>query len=247
MKMTIMLFTFLSSLAFAQESGLSAVLQNRKGLEALKKENPAQAQTHFLEALSKNPLDAYLQFNLGYSLEKMDQAEKAKAAYETAAKFGKDPELLFAANYNRGVLFQKEKKTAEALKAYQEALKYNPDSHETKVNIELLTQDQQGKGEGENQEQKQDGKEGSDKKDQKGEGKDQKDQKDQSEKQDQQGKQDKPKEYGKNKPQPKPFKSEELTQGDVNKILGEIKQQEQKIRAEFNKKDVKDQPKDKDW
>ncbi|MGZ5280485.1 MAG: tetratricopeptide repeat protein, partial [Pseudobdellovibrionaceae bacterium] len=60
-------------------------------------------------------------------------------------------------------------------------------------------------------------------------------------------KQDQPKEYGKNKPQPQKFKSGELTQGDVNKILGEIKQQEQKIRAEFNKKETKDEPRDKDW
>lgn len=244
MKSLILALSLFANIAWAQESGLSSTLENRKGLAALKKEQPAQAQTHFLEALSKNPLDPYLQFNLGYSLEKMDQIEKAKSAYETAAKLGKDEELLFAANYNRGVLFQKEKKIPEALKAYQEALKYNPDSKETKVNIELLTADQQGKGEGENKDQKQDGDKGSDKKDQQSEGQDQKDPKDDK---DQQGKQDQPKQYGKSKPQPKPFKSEELTQGDVNKILGEIKQQEQKIRAEFNKKDVKDQPKYKDW
>jgi hypothetical protein len=33
----------------------------------------------------------------------------------------------------------------------------------------------------------------------------------------------------------------------VNKILGELKQQEQKIRAEFNKREVKEKPKEKDW
>ena len=40
----------------------------------------------------------------------------------------------------------------------------------------------------------------------------------------------------------------ELSRGDVKKILDEIKQQEQKIRAEYNKKnDYKERPRDKDW
>ncbi|RYZ86954.1 MAG: hypothetical protein EOP06_13550 [Proteobacteria bacterium] len=61
-------------------------------------------------------------------------------------------------------------------------------------------------------------------------------------------KKDKPKEYGQNpKPQPKKFDSKELNEGDVKKILQELKQQEQKIRAEFNRKEAKEQPRDKDW
>jgi tetratricopeptide (TPR) repeat protein len=46
---------------------------------------------------------------------------------------------------------------------------------------------------------------------------------------------------------PRPFKGNTLNESDVKKILGEIRQQEQKIRAEFNRKDVKEQPRDKDW
>lgn len=239
------IFLFLTSMAQAQEANIPSVLENRKGIEALKKDNPVQAQQHFLESLSSNPLDARIQLNLGFSLEKMGQQEKARAAYDFSAKFGHDPEVLFTANFNRGVLYQKEKKKDEAIAAYQEALKYNPDSLEAKTNIELLTAD--GQGQDDKQDQKKDGDQGKDQKDQQqGDNKDQKDPKDQD-KDGQDPKKDQPKQYGKNKPQPKPFKSEELTQGDVNKILGEIKQQEQKIRAEFNKKDVKDKDLDKDW
>lgn len=233
-------------LASAQEANFFSVIENRKGIEALKKENPIEAQKHFLQSLADNPMDARLQLNLGFSLEKMGLLDKARSAYDISAKSGQDPEVLFAANYNRGVLFQKEKKKEDALAAYQEALKYNPDSLETKTNIELLTKDDD-QGKDDKQDQSKDGDQGSDKKDQK-QG-DQKEQKDQDKEQQKDGKdqKDQPKQYGKNKPQPKPFKSDELTQGDVNKILGEIKQQEQKIRAEFNKKDVKDRDLDKDW
>ena len=237
---------FMFHFSSAQEGNIPTVLENRKGIEALKKQNPAAAQKHFLDALSENPLDSVIQLNLGYSLEQLGQLEKARAAYDTVAKFGKGDQALFAAHFNRGVLYQKEKKIPEALAAYQEALKYNSSSVETKTNIELLTQDNQGQGKGESEEKK-DGNQGNDSKDQKDENKDPKDDKENEKDGDQQKDEKKPKQYEKPKPQPKPFKSEELTQGDVNKILGEIKQQEQKIRAEFNKKDSKDQGKEKDW
>lgn len=241
---------FLFSSAASASTTPSSFFSNRKGVDELKKSNPAAAQEQFLSSLAKNPFEAKLHLNLGLTYEVLGQADKAQASYETALKLAKDDVTRFAANFNMGELAQKAQKTDEALKYYQEALKYNPESRETKVNIELLIQDQQGKGKNQDKDQKQDPKDQN--KDGKGQGQDKKDQKDQKDdqgKDDQQkdGKQDQPKKYGKNKPQPRKFKSEELSQGDVNKILGEIKQQEQKIRADFNKKDVKESPRDKDW
>ncbi len=226
--------------------GLETVLENRKGVANLKDGKASEAQQQFLQGLSENPLEARLHYNLGLSFEILGQADKAQASYQTSVKLAEDPMTKFTANFNLGEMAQKAKKKDEALAFYQEALKYNPDSLETKTNIELLTQDQQGQGEGEDQQKDKDNKDGKGQ----GENKDQKEgqDKDQDKKKDeQQGKDDKPKEYAKNKPQPKKFKSEELTQGDVNKILGEIKQQEQKIRAEFNKKENKEEPREKDW
>ena len=113
----------------------------------------------------------------------------------------------------------------------------NPNSRETKVNIELLIQ-QGGQGGGEG-EQKEDPKES----DQKNENEDSKDseqkQKDES----------KPKEYKKNqKYQMQPFDSKELSEQDVKKIFDELKQQEQRIRQEFNKdENPKENSNGKDW
>ncbi len=240
----------------AEDSAPPAVMANRRGILELSKSNPTAAQEKFLGALAKEPLNPKLHFNLGLTFELLQQMDKAKSSYLTALNLAQDPEVLFAANYNLGEMAQKAKQVDEALHYYQEALKYNPDSKETKTNIELLIQDQQGQGK--DQKDQKDPKDQN--KDGKGQGQDQKDQKDKKDPKDSQdpkdnnndsqknkeNKDDK-KQYQNPKPQPRPFKSEQLTPGDVNKILGEIKQQEQKIRAEFNKKEVKEQPRDKDW
>jgi Ca-activated chloride channel family protein len=226
------LFCGFSFVGFAEPT-LGAIDLNKKGIEQLKKQNFTAAENFFIQALTQAPFLAELQLNLGLSFYGAGQMDKAQAAYEGALKQANNDQTRFIGNYNLGEFFQKAKKTEQALKYYQEALKYKPDSRETKVNIELLVKQQQGGG---------------------GQGKDNQDQKDQKDKKDgksgEQPKDDKsngegPKSKGQ-APKPK-FNSKDLTQADVNKILGEIKQQEQKIRADFNRKDVKERPRDKDW
>jgi Ca-activated chloride channel family protein len=251
------LFVFLTVVSLqlpaqAREAGWKSVRLNQEGVLLLKAQNFAAAQERFIRALAENPMMAALHINLGLTFLGLQQMEKAEASFATAARLADSEELRFIAYYNLGELQGKAKKTDEALRYYQAALNLKPDSRETKVNIELLIQDQQKQDQGGQGEQ--DDKDQKDKKDQQDQ-KDQKDNKDskdskQDKDQDQQDKEkdgDKPKQYQKEKPQPKPFKSEELTQGDVNKILGELKQQEQKIRSEFNRRDVKEKPRDKDW
>ena len=51
----------------------------------------------------------------------------------------------------------------------------------------------------------------------------------------------------KQKPKPKPFDGKDITQQDVNRILDELKNQEENIRAKMQKQGGKDAPNDKDW
>ena len=228
---------FAPAVAQAEAPTPQSVLANQAGIEELKKTNPAAAQDKFIRGLARTPFEAKLHMNLGLTFELLGQADKAQSSYEAALKLAQDDQVRFAANFNLGEMKQKEKKKEEALKYYQQALKFNPESLETKVNIELLTKSDQGGGKGKSD----------DKKDQDKNKDEQKDPKEDKDKKDANSQKDQKKQYGKNKPQPQKFKSEDLTQGDVNKILGEIKQQEQKIRADFNKRDVKEKPNDKDW
>lgn len=221
---------------------LQSIRENNKGVDQLKASNIQMSQELFIQALQKNPHSPEIQLNLGVTFGQQNQPEKAEASYQTALRLAKDDTSKFAALFNLGELAQKAKKKEMALDYYQQALKYDPNSLETKVNIELLVQSG-GDGGGGKDDQKQD-QEKKDKEDQSGDGKDQKEQ---DPKDGDKDKEDQKKQPSKGKPQPKQFKSQELSQSDVNKILDELKQQEQKIRAEFNRRDSKEKPRDKDW
>ncbi len=185
-------------------------------------------------------------------LKSLEQALKIAEAHE-------DKKNEFIAHYNLGVYFSSQKKIPEALQHYQAALEVVPASKEVKTNIELLIQSGSSKNDskdGDKKDQKpgegsnsKDGSENKDKKDpsdkkDKGDGKDGKDKKDdesdQGDKKEKQMKQNA-------KYKPRPFQGDQLSEGDVKKILGELKSQEQKIRANFDKKERKENKNEKDW
>ncbi|HEX7673029.1 MAG TPA: tetratricopeptide repeat protein [Bdellovibrio sp.] len=228
---------------------------NYQGNKAMKANNFQQAMDRYVEALGLNPFLAELHLNLGLAFEMLQQAEKAQQSYQEAERLAQakgDQKMVFMARFNQAQLLGKAKKVDEAIALYQKCLDIIPSSKEVKTNIELLTQAQQGKGGSSDQQNKDQQNQNQNQQQQQQNGKDGKDQKDQDKKQDQnkdgQDKKDQDKQYSNSaKYKPRPFNGKELTEGDVKKILGEIKQQESKIRADFNRKEVKEQPRDKDW
>jgi len=229
--------------SFSAHALITDVVENNdKGIEFLKKQNFSKAQENFTQAMTESPYSTELQLNLGLTFDGIGQPEKALQSYVQATKIAKDPKLLFASYFNQAEIMGRQKKIPEALALYQKALEIVPHSIEAKTNIELLTQEQQGGGQGESQDQNQ-----KDNQDQK------KDQKDgQGKKEEQKGEQkeeqkDQKKNYTQGKPQPKPFKSAEISKDDAKKILDELDRQEQRVRAEYNKKQRKEKPHGKDW
>jgi Ca-activated chloride channel family protein len=243
---------------------------NRKANVQFLVQNYPSAFDDYVKVLEFDPFAAEIHLDLGLTYEAQQQAEKAQQSYQNSVLYSKDEAVRFMGLFNGAQLMGKAKKVDQALELYQQALSLNPSSKEVKTNIELLIQQQQQDQKQDDKDQKdkdqkdqkdkKDQKDQKDNKDQKKDQGDKKDQKDQGQGQnekdkekdpkDQQGQKEKeqPKEYGKNpKPQPKKFDSKDLSEGDVKKILQELKQQEQKIRAEFNRKDAKEQPRDKDW
>ncbi|UYL07456.1 hypothetical protein B9G69_010410 [Bdellovibrio sp. SKB1291214] len=232
---------------------LKTLAVNREGNALLQKQSFQAANEKYIEALRYNPFLARVHSNLGLSFEGLQQAEKAQQAYAESGRLAEatqDREMMFVARFNEAQLLGKAKKVDEAIAKYQQALEIVPASKEAKTNIELLIQSQQGGGQGENKDQKdQQGNQGNQQqqnKDQKGDKDQKQDQKDQDGKDGKDQKQDK--QYSNSpKYKPRPFAGKELSEGDVKKILGEIKQQESKIRADYNRKETKEQPRDKDW
>lgn len=219
------------------------LLLNRDAAQLYKQQNYTASLDKAIEALRYDPYQSELHLNMGLAFEGLEQPEKALQSYRQAQELAQNPRAKFMALFNEAQLLGKAKKVDDALAIYQKALEILPTSKEVKTNIELLTQNQEG-----------DGKDGEDGKDQdKKQDKDNK--KDQDDKKkdpkDQDGKEGKPKEEKKyekpSKYQPRKFEGKDLSESDVKKILGELRQQEQKIRAEFNRKDMKEQPRDKDW
>lgn len=211
-------------------------------------------------------------------LQKNEEALKSFDQALLLADQQKDLKAMFYVLYNKGVYYGKLKNVEQALNNYQAALEIVPTSIEVKTNIELLIQQQQkdqknqkdqkdkqdqDKKDGQGQsDQKSDPKDGKgqdpkdDKKDQKNQ--DKKDPKDQKDKNDQQKDQDKKDQQDQDKKnqehessmkyKPRPYQGDQLSEGDVKKILGELRNQEQKIRANFDKKEKgKSGRNEKDW
>lgn len=211
----------------------------RSGVKNMKDGSVTEAQRDYLEALGIDPFISELHTNLGLTYHAAKQPDNALQSYESAEKWARNPEASFAARFNQGVLRGEAKKVEEALLAYQRALEIKPDSMEVKTNIELLIQQSQSQsGEGENKEQNQGGGQGQSdqqKQDQKDQDKENQDQENQNKKY-QNSEQYKPREF-----------KGDLSEHDVKKILGELKQQEQKIRGQFHRNETKEKPRDKDW
>jgi Ca-activated chloride channel family protein len=226
--------------ALASEK-LSTIRNNNAGVDQLLQEDGAdRAFDEFVKALEEGSQQPIVHLNLGLTYEQRQQPENALKEYKTAlALVGNDEKLKFQALFNAANVYAKLKNIPQALSHFQQALEINPDSIEVKTNIELLWQQGGGGGDGDSQQKKQP-QDGENKNDQsQGDDKDQ-------QKPPQQGEQkSKPSEGQKKKR--KPFKSKVLTKDDVRRILEEIKNQEQKIRAKEFDKAPKEMPKGKDW
>lgn len=223
---------FLVNLASVAKAGeLKGIWLNREGVRAFKEERGNDAHNFFAQSLAEIPFSPEAHFNLGTTYFVNKEFEKAKREFEQAANLAKsanNSEAEFASHFNAAVSSAEAKQVDAALDSYQRALALKPDSIEVKTNIELLTRAQSGGGGEDEKEQK---------KDEGGEGdKDKKPQPSQGEQQQQ-----------KQKPQPKPFNSKDMSQQDVNRIVEELKRQEEQIRAKFQNEKMKSAPNEKDW
>lgn len=221
---------------------LSSLYYDYKARKALGDKNPEMALEYELKILEQDPMSLQTHSNLGVIFDMLQKKDESGQSFDLALnileryKDQLNPADIFQIYYNLGLRYHNAKETALALDFYQKALDVNPASIETKHNIELLIQQQQGGGGG--------GK--SDQQDQQGKGDQNQDQKDKDDK----DKKDKDQEQDRqqtSKYKPRPFKGDQLSEADVKKILGELGQQDKKIRANYNKKERKEDKNAKDW
>ncbi|MBY0452042.1 MAG: tetratricopeptide repeat protein [Bdellovibrionaceae bacterium] len=237
----------------------------------IKLEKYEEALQKYFEVIASWPGGVETHSNVGVLLSQLQKNEDALKSFDEAlllADQKKDLKAMFYVLFNKGVYYGKLKNVEQALNSYQAALEIVPTSVETKTNIELLIQQQQkdqkdkkdkqdqdkkdGQGESDQKSDPKDGDKGQDPKDDKKDQKDQKDKDEQNKDQDQKDQQDQDKKNQERessaKYKPRPYQGDQLSEGDVKKILGELRNQEQKIRANFDKKEKgKSGRNEKDW
>lgn len=244
-----LIFIFSGQLCLASKNfpNPQSFIFDYKSRKAIKNKIPEKALEENLKILEHDTDIPQVHSNLGIVFDQLSKPEQAEKSFSEALRLieaaekkqmnSVSPTDQFQVYYNLGVYYGQKKEIDKALAIYQSALDVNPTSIETKHNIELLIQSQQQQQQKSDQEKK-DGESGENDKDDKDKKDDKGDQKKDSGKD------------RKNTPkyQPRAFKGDQLGEADVKKILGELSQQDRKIRAQYNKKEQQRENRNaKDW
>ncbi len=188
-----------------------------KGNRFYKEGNYEKAEESYRKALTKkqSPVAGY---NLGNTLYKREEIEKALKAFDETIATTDDQELKTKALYNKAVLLHKNNRLSEAIEAYKQALRLSPDDEEVRKNLQIaLRMQQKQKPEEKKKEQKQQ----------------------------QKPKEEKKKEQPKPQ-QPKPQKSK-LTKKQAEQYLKALEQKEKELQEKMQKKTGAPNQPEKDW
>lgn len=223
-----------------------------EGNKAYKEGNYEQAESLYRSALEKDKGDFIGNYNLGTALYRQGRYEEAVEQFVASYPLQEDPKLIAKACHNVGNSWLQQRKWKEAIDAYKEALKNNPNDDKSRYNLAyaqaMLKKDppQQQQQKDQNQDdENQDKKDGQqDKKDQnKNQGEDNEEKKDddqqeqQSSGEDQQEKQKKQKQH-------------QLSKAEAKRLLDASNNAERKTQAKvmLGKKQKKEKGKiEKDW
>jgi tetratricopeptide (TPR) repeat protein len=129
----------------------------KKGNDAYAEKKYDIAAENYLKAAAKDPANEKAFYNLGNALYKKGKSEEAVQAYDGAILHSKGPDDKSASWYNKGVVLQNDKKLAECIEAYKNALKLNPADEDARLNLQkaLLKQKQEQQKEDEKKKQQQ--------------------------------------------------------------------------------------------
>ena len=246
----------------------------REGNSSFKKDSFKVAQDNYREALNIDPSNLKAHYNLGNANFREKAFDEAINSFKIAAELAENPMDKAGAYHNLGnsLLVGEEPKLEEAIEAYKNALRNNPNDPETRYNLAFARnllkkqqQEQQKQDGGENkedQQNKEDQKEGDQDQDQKGdqqkkdgEGEEKKDQN--GEKQNQEGdKEEQGEKQGENgEPgneegqQAKPGEEKKLSREDAKRLLEALGREEAKVLEKAMKRQasIKKKKLEKDW
>ena len=159
----------------------------REGNKQFRMGDYAKAEVSYRKAVEKNPKNPQAVYNLGNALMAQKKDSAAVQQFEQSAQIETNPMRKSAAYHNMGVICQTHKMYDEAIEAYKNALRNNPNDDETRYNLVLCKhlKKKQDQKQQQNQQNNDDKNKNDDKKkdDQKDQQKDKKDDKQQQQQQ----------------------------------------------------------------
>lgn len=250
-----------SILGFSQELNKNQLKKEKKatnlvykGNELVQEEDFVQAEMEYRKAISNAPKKAVGAYNLANTYYKKGNYDEALFRTQEAAKNAVSKDEKHRAYHNLGNILMKNENCKEAVEAFKNALRSNPNDEETRYNFALAKEcaEQQKDGGGEDNKEDENKEEEKDKeKEEKkeDENKDEKDKKDEGDKdkkegdkeEDENGKpKDEKKDDGKGdkdqkdknqKPKPRPG---QMSPQQIKNILEAMQNQEQKVQQKIN-------------
>ena len=236
----IIIINFISISAFTQNK--KSYLRNGNKLYNDSSYNDAEMQ--YRKSLEKDQDYFNATFNLANAVYKQDRYDEASALFNSLSDDENDQNNKAKVYHNLGNTLFKDKKIEDAIIAYKNALRLNPDDDETRYNLALSTQEKR-KQEQDKQEQEQDKQEQEqDKKEQEQEQEQEQDKQEQDQQEQDQQEKDK-----KEQDKKEQDKQEEMSKETAEKMLEAIQEQEKDLQEKLQKKKVKGKKQTilKDW
>ena len=127
----------------------------RQGNKQYRAGDFANAEVSYRKAIEKNPRNPQAAYNLGNALMAQKKDSAAIEQFQNAAKLETNPMRKYLAFHNMGVICQGHKMYGEAIEAYKNALRLNPEDNETRYNLVLCKHQKNKQDQNQQQDQQQ--------------------------------------------------------------------------------------------
>ena len=235
-------FVILGGVSMAVRAGAQTNRLIDQGNKLYEQQRYKEAAADYQKALAKDPNNYSGLFNLSNSLYQQKQFDSSRKFLASSEKNIKDKNAKSAVNYNIGNSYMAQQKYEDAVKAYKNTLRNNPNDLDAKYNLSyaeqmLKKQQQQNKDQKQQQDKQQQQKQDQQKQDQK---KNEKNDQKQPQPSDNKDKKDE-------KQQPQGGEPGNLSQQQADQLLNALQQQEKKLQDKLKKEKGATTKLEKDW